>query len=136
MGNWTPIRLFNTDIKIDSSAIANRIKSTLPAFISFTENGFRFIGENTLILYDLMHNLEEHNKTGLSILVDFVKAFGFIEWELLIRPSTSNWFPSFYFKPKGCVINNGNMSHFFSLGRSCRQRDPLSPIFLLLVWNC
>ena len=74
-----------------------------------------------------MHYLEVHNKTGLSILVDFVKAFGFIEWELLIRPSTCNWFPSFYFKPKGCVINNGNMSHVFSLGRSCRQRDPLSP---------
>jgi hypothetical protein len=35
----------------------------------------RFIGENTRLLYDLMHYLEQHNKTGLLLLVDFEKAF-------------------------------------------------------------
>jgi hypothetical protein len=35
----------------------------------------RFMGENTCLLYDLMHYLEENNKTGLLLLVDFEKAF-------------------------------------------------------------
>jgi hypothetical protein len=40
----------------------------------------RFMGENTRLLYDLMHYLEENNKTGLLLLVDFEKAFDSIEW--------------------------------------------------------
>jgi hypothetical protein len=39
----------------------------------------RFMGENTCLLYDLMHYLEENNKTGLLLLVDFEKAFDSIE---------------------------------------------------------
>ena len=43
----------------------------------------RFMGENTHLLYDLMHYLEENNKTGLVLLVDFEKAFDSIEWLFL-----------------------------------------------------
>jgi hypothetical protein len=43
----------------------------------------RFMGENTCLLYDLMHYLEENNKTGLLLLVDFEKAFDSIEWLFL-----------------------------------------------------
>jgi hypothetical protein len=43
----------------------------------------RFMGENTRLLYDLMHYLEENNKTGLLLLVDFEKAFDSIEWLFL-----------------------------------------------------
>jgi hypothetical protein len=41
------------------------IKPLLPFIISDTQKGFikgRFIGENTRLLYDLMHYLEQHNK--------------------------------------------------------------------------
>ena len=40
----------------------------------------RFMGENTRLLYDLMHYLEENNMDGLLLLVDFEKAFDSIEW--------------------------------------------------------
>jgi hypothetical protein len=43
----------------------------------------RFMGENTRLLYDAMHYLEENNKTGLLLLVDFEKAFDSIEWLFL-----------------------------------------------------
>ena len=42
----------------------------------------RFMGENTCLLYDLMHYLEENDMDGL-LLVDFEKAFGSIEWKFL-----------------------------------------------------
>jgi hypothetical protein len=43
----------------------------------------RFMGENTRLLYDLKHYLEENDMDGLSLLVDFEKAFDSIEWKFL-----------------------------------------------------
>jgi hypothetical protein len=76
--NGRSLSLLNTDIKIASAAIANRLKPVLSFIISDTQKGFmkdRFMGENTCLLYDLMHYFEENNKTGLLLLVDFEKAF-------------------------------------------------------------
>ena len=100
----------------------------------------RFMGENTRLVYDLMHFLESKNMTGLLSLVDFEKAFDSIEWEFLKKallgfnfgPSVCKWFEIFYSKAKSCVINNGNISHFFNLGRGCRQGDPLSPYLFII----
>ena len=85
MSNWHPISLLNTDLKIASATIANRFKQVLGCIISDTQKGFmkdRFMGENTRLLYDLMHYLEENYMDGL-LLVDFEKAFGSIEWKFL-----------------------------------------------------
>jgi hypothetical protein len=43
------------------------------------------MGENTRLLYDLMHYLEENDLDGLLLLVDFEKVFDSIEWEFLIQ---------------------------------------------------
>jgi hypothetical protein len=72
MSNWCPISLLNTDLKIASAAIANRFKQVLGGIISDTQKGFmkdRFMGENTRLLYDLMHYLEENDMDGLLLLV-------------------------------------------------------------------
>ena len=56
--NWRPISLLSTVYKIGSSAIANRLKRVLDRIISFSQTGFisgRYIGENTRLIYDLMH---------------------------------------------------------------------------------
>ena len=83
MSNWHPISLLNTDLKIASAAIANRFKQVLGCIISDAKKGFmkdRFMGENTCLLYDLMHYLEENDMDCLLLLVDFEKAFDSIEW--------------------------------------------------------
>ena len=55
----------------------------------------RFMGENTHLLYDLKHYLEENDMDGLSLLVDFEKAFDCIEWKFLQKALTSfNFGPS------------------------------------------
>ena len=48
----------------------------------------RFMSENTRLLYDLMHYLEENDMVGL-LLVDFEKAFDSIEWKFLRKALNS-----------------------------------------------
>ena len=58
MKNWRPISLLNSTYKLASSCIAERIKSVLPSLISNDQSGFipgRFIGENTRLIYDILH---------------------------------------------------------------------------------
>ena len=74
--------LLNTDLKIASAAIANRFKQVLGGIISDAQKCFmndRFMGENTRLLYGLMHYLEENDMDGLLLLVDFEKAFDSID---------------------------------------------------------
>ena len=143
--NWRPITLLNVDYKILSACLANRMKEILPSIISSSQKGFlkeRFIGENTRLVLDVMQHLEEHGKPGLILLADFEKAFDSIEWPYLTKllntynfgASFSKWFSILYTDVESCVINSGNFSRFFELGRGCRQGDPLSPyIFLLAI---
>ena len=143
MSNWRPISLLNVDMKIATSVIASRLKTVLPHIISDTQKGFikgRFIGENTRLLYDLMHYLEENNMEGLLLLIDFEKAFDSVEWDFIINAlksfnfgfSICQWFEVLYKHAKSCVINNGHMSSFFDLERGCRQGDPLSPYLFII----
>jgi hypothetical protein len=62
------------------------------------------MGENTRLLYDLMHYLEENDMDGLLLLIDFEKVFDSIEWKFLQKalnsfnfgPSICKWFETFF----------------------------------------
>ena len=76
--NWRPISLLTVIYKIASTAIANRLKNVLDILITKTQSGFlkgRFIGENTRLVYDIMHYLEYNDLSGQLMLVDFQNVF-------------------------------------------------------------
>ena len=84
--NYRPICLLNTVYKLASAGIANRIKTVLNKFKGQEQTGFisgRYIGENTRIIYDLMQLVDEQNKPGLLLLVDFEKAFDSLSWSFI-----------------------------------------------------
>ena len=84
--NYRPISLLNCTYKIASGAIANRIKTVLDKLINKDQTGFlagRYVGENTRILYDIMQYTEEHNISGLLLLIDFEKAFDSLSWNFI-----------------------------------------------------
>ena len=85
--NWRPISLLSVPYKMLSTVVASRIKSVLNLIISPTQTGFlpgRFIGENTRLIYDLLHFTQKENIPGLLVLIDFQKAFDSVSWEFLM----------------------------------------------------
>lgn len=86
--NWRPITLLNITYKLLSSVLANRMKPTLTKIIHENQKGFlagRYIGENSRLLYDIMHYCKEYNNPGLILLVDFEKAFDSISWKFIYK---------------------------------------------------
>ena len=84
--NWRPISLLNVTYKIFSYCLASRIKILLPYLIHENQTGYlknRYIGENTRILYDIMQHLEENNKEGLFVMIDFEKEFDSVSWRFI-----------------------------------------------------
>ena len=142
--NWRPITLLNVIYKLASACIANRLKTVLVSIISDTQTGFlpgRYIGENSRLVYDLLHYTEKCNNPGLLILVDFEKAFDSLSWSFLYKvlelfnfgPNLIHWVKTFNTAISSFIVQNGYLSNPVFISRGCRQGDPVSSYLFLLV---
>jgi hypothetical protein len=83
----TESNAFSKSTRSNGPVLLCCFKPLLTFIISELQKDFikgRFIGENTRLLYDLMHYLEQHNKTGPLLLVDFEKAFDSVKADHLV----------------------------------------------------
>jgi hypothetical protein len=74
--------------KIGSSVIANRMQNFLDKLISSSQKGFLkglYIGECTMLSFELIDKAEEVNIPGIVLLLDFEKAFDTVEWSFLLK---------------------------------------------------
>ena len=136
---WRPITLLNTDYKIVSTAISNRLKSVIAKLINPVQTAYtsgRFIGENSRLLYDMMHWTKENNKPGVVMAADFEAAFESVAWshlrllfnEMNFGPKIKQILNHLYLNNKNCsrILLNGYLGKQISLHRGVRHGDPAS----------
>ena len=71
---------------IASKVIAKGVEIILPRVIHHDQTGFvkgKYIGQNTRLINSIMEHTKLHNIFGISLLLDFRKAFDTIEWSFL-----------------------------------------------------
>ena len=84
--NWRPVTLLNVDYKIATKTIALRIEKVLPHLINRTQTGHvkgRFIGESIRLILDIMEYTKYKDNPGVTVFVDFEKAFDSAEWNYI-----------------------------------------------------
>lgn len=72
--NWRPISLLNTDYKILTHILANRLKKVINKLINTDQTGYlkgRSIGYNIRLINDVIDYFENNNIEGAIIFLDF-----------------------------------------------------------------
>jgi len=141
LNNWRSISMLNTDMdyKIATRAKALRISKILPHIIHSDQTGYvkkRLMGQNIRLISDVIERCQDSKIPGMTLFLDFKKAFDTIEWSFLFKALETfgfgnmfvKWIKSFYANPQSCVTNNGFATPFFPLKRGVRQGCPLSGI--------
>lgn len=99
LGNWRPLSLINSDAKLFTKLIANRVNEILPSLINPYQTGFlphRLISDNGWLNQVLMHNARSQQSphSAVAVFLDQEKAYGRVHPEYLQRVLLHFGFPS------------------------------------------
>lgn len=141
--NWRPITLLNTDYKILTKALANRLQEVLPLIVHTDQTASikgRTINDNTRLLHDVVTYANEKGIPLALISVDQLKAFDRVSHEFLFKsldkfgfgPNFIRWIQIIYNSASSSVKTNGWLTAFIHLERGLRQGCALSmPLYVL-----
>ncbi len=142
--SYRPISLLNTDFKIISKALTNRLNRFLPKLINIDQTGFinkRLATDNLRRLFNIIHLANARSDPTIALSLDAEKAFDCLEWPYLLKVLDSfgfsasfiNWVKTLYHKPQAKIATNGITSTPITLQRSSRQGCPLSAGLFVLA---
>ena len=108
--NWRPISLLNTDYKMLTKLLANRLQEVIPSIVSEDQAGYiksRYIGENVRTILDIIEYTSLMHNPGLMVFLDFEKAFDTVYWKFLFKTLKTfhfgdrfiKWIKTLYNKP-------------------------------------
>ena len=141
--NWRAITLFNTDYKIITKALSNRIQHTLPFIIHTDQTACipgRTINDNLRLIQDAITYANETNTPLALISEDQLKAFDRVSLTFLFKilekfgfgPDFQQWIKTLYTNVTSSVKVNGWLTAFISIERGLRQGCALSmPLYVL-----
>ena len=137
MKNYRPISLLNTDYKLITKTLANKIKTILPTLIHEDQTCAipgRTIEQNTHYIRDLIIYAEQTQTQTYVVSIDQEKAFDRLDHKYIHETLENNnignyirtWIDIIYKNPESCVVVNQEISQPFKIERSVRQGCPLS----------
>ena len=141
--NWRPISLLNTDYKIITKALANRISNVINSLVSEDQTCCipgRDIADNVLIMRNIIEYVNDNNRNGYVLKIDQLKAFDRVNhnyiFDVLKKMGFGNefinWIKILYTDIHGCIKHNGYVSDTFHIQRGVRQGCPISVILYVL----
>lgn len=141
LSNWRPISLLNTDYKIMTKALTNRVKKVIASIIHPDQTcsvPHRTIHDNCATIRDVFHQFSDENAAVISL--DQSKAFDRVNRNHLSRvlrafgfgPSFRRWIDTLYFNICSHIIVNGSLSSRVDIHSGVRQGCPLSPLLYIL----
>lgn len=137
--NYRPLSLLNTEYKILTKVLANRIKMTVGSIISpsqaYSIPG-RDITDTICTIRDVVDSMGKDGEGGLILCMDLNKAFDRVEHSFIEQVMKRvgfgermlGWINLIYSNAKSCVKTNGVLTDPFPLERSVRQGCPLSAL--------
>ena len=142
--NWRPISLLNTDYKLASKIITERLKTVMGSIVHQDQTcGVvgRSIFSNLHLVRDTLDFIDKTNEPAILLTLDQEKAFDRVDHEFMLRvlrkfgfgPSFYGWVELFYAKAFSRILVNGALSQPVYLHRGVRQGCPLSPLLYVLV---
>ena len=137
ISNYRPISLLNTDYKILTKTLANRLKLTISQVIS-TNQAYsipnRDIQDTILTIRDTIRGMKVQG--GHLLTIDLEKAFDRVEHDFLFKvlgkmgygEGFIEWVKLLYRDARSVIKCNGFLTDSFRIGRSVRQGCPLSAL--------
>ena len=142
--NWRPISLLNTDYKLASTIITERLKKVMDSIVHADQTcGVvgRSIFSNLHLVRDLLDMIDKTDECRILVTLDQEKAFDRVDHAFLMGvltrfgfgPSFRRWVSIFYSNVFSRIICNGRLTDPIFLQRGVRQGCPLSPLLYVLV---
>ena len=142
--NWRPISLLNTDYKLASKVITERLKKVMASIVHQDQTcGVlgRTIFSNLHLVRDVLDFIDKTNEPAILVTLDQEKAFDRVDHNFMLRvlrkfgfgPSFCHWIEIFYAHAFSRILINGTLSSPVYLHRGVRQGCPLSPLLYVLV---
>jgi hypothetical protein len=144
VGDYRPISLLNSSIKLITKILANRLQQVIPQLIHKNQYGFirdRSIDDCLAWAFEYLYLCKASRKEMIILKLDFEKAFDMIEHEVILKimrhkgfgNKWQQWMRIVMTSGTSAILLNGVPGKVFHCRRRVRQGDPLSPLLFVLA---